>query len=168
MSLFGSSPDESSLSKPPKPSKPKTLFEDEQAAGAASNSSLFDDQNGNGNSPWNMPTPKKSGRGDLVKTLLPASEVPESYIDAYDILVESGYKEEAGSISFSGARKIFEGSGLDGEEQNKIISVVTGGQKPGGDLTRGQFNVLLALIGLAQEKEDATLDGVDERRKSKL
>ena len=168
MSLFNSSPDESSSPKPPESSKPKNLFGDKQAAGAAANSSLFDDQNRHGDSPWSMPTPKKSGRGDLVKTLLPASDVPESYIDAYDILLESGYMVEAGSISFLGARKIFEGSGLNGEEQDKILSVVTGGQEPGGDLTRGQYNVLLALIGLAQEKEDATLDGVDERRKSEL
>ena len=167
MSLFGSSPDESSLSKPTQSSKP-TLFGDEQAAGAVSNSSLFDDRNGNGDSPWSLPTPKKSGRGDLVKTLLPASDVPESYTDAYDILLESGYGAEAGSISLSGVKEMFEGCGLDGDEKNKILSIVAGGHEPSGNLTRGQFNVLLALIGLSQEKEDATLDGVDERRKSEL
>ena len=43
-----------------------------------------------------------------------------------------------------------------------IIS--SGGQL--SDLGRTEFNVLLALIGLAQEHEDITLDGVDERRKS--
>ncbi len=154
MSLFGSSPDESSLSKPP--------------AGAISNTSLFDDQKGNGDSPWSMPTPKKSGRGDLVKMLLPASDVPESYIKAYDMLQESGYRDEAGLVSLAGARNIFEGSGISGEEQDKILNIVTGGQEPAGVLDRSQFNVLLALIGLSQEKEDATLDGVDERRKGEL
>ena len=154
MSLFGSSPDNSNLPK--------------QSAGAASTSSLFDDQNGNGDSPWSMPTPKKSGRGNLVKTLLPASDVPESYIDAYDILLDSGYREGSGSIGLSGARKVFEGSGLNEEEQNKIFNIVIGGQEPAAGLTRSQFNVLLALIGLCQEKEDATLDGVDERRTSEL
>ena len=154
MSLFGSSPDESSLSKPP--------------AGVISNTSLFDDQNGNGDSPWNMPTPKKSGRGNLVKTLLPASDIPESYIDAYDVLQEAGYRGGAGSISLAGARNIFEGSGISGEEQNRILNIVIGGQESAGGLGRSQFNVLLALIGLSQEKEDATLDGVDERRKGEL
>ncbi len=167
MSLFGSSLDDSSLSKPAAASEPKSLFNnDEQTPSVEPNSSLFDDQNGNGVSPWSMPMPKKSGRGDLVKTLLPASDVPESYIDTYDTLLESGYREGVGSISFSGARKIFEGSGLNGEEQNRIFDIVTGGQEPAGGLTRAQFNVLLALTGLSQEKEEATLDGVDERRKS--
>lgn len=168
MSLFGSSPDDSSLSKPPAASETKSLFNDEENTGAASNSSLFDDQNGNGNSPWSMPTPKKSGKGDLVKTLLPVSDVPESYIDAYDILLESGYREGAGFIGLSRAKRILEGSGLNGEEQNRIFNIVTGGQEPAGGLIRNQFNVLLALIGLSQEKEEATLDGVDERRKSEL
>lgn len=168
MSLFGSSPDNSSSSKPPAASEPKSLFDDEQNPGAASNSSLFDDQSGNGDSPWNMPTPKKSGKGDLVKTLLPASDVPESYIDAYDILLESGYREGAGLVSLSGAKKSLGGSGLNGEEQKRIFNIVTGGQEPAGGLTRNQYNVLLALTGLSQEKEEATLDGVDERRKSEL
>ena len=168
MSLFGSSRDDSSSSKPAASPDPKSLFSDDRAPTTVSGSSLFDDQNENGDSPWSMPTPKKSGKADLAKTLLPASDVPESYIDAYDILLESGYREGAGSISFAGAKKIFEGSGLSGVDQKKILNIVTGGQEPAGGLNRNQVNVLLALTGLSQEKEEATLDGVDERRKGEL
>jgi sorting nexin-8 len=35
-------------------------------------------------------------------------------------------------------------------------------------LGRGEFSVLLALVGLAQEGEDLTFDAVDDRRKSEL
>ena len=34
------------------------------------------------------------------------------------------------------------------------------------ELGRAEVNVLLAMIGLAQEGEEVTLDGVDERRRS--
>ena len=166
MSLFGSSPEDSSLSKSAASPEPQSLFHHNQTPAAASHSSLFDDHNGNRETPWSMPTPKKSGKGDLVKSLLPASDVPESYIDAYDILLESGYREGAGSVSLLGAKEIFEGSGLSEKEQNRILDIVTGVQEPTGGLNRSQVNVLLALAGLSQQKEEATLDGVDERRKS--
>ena len=165
MSLFGSSPDDSSLSaQPARANQKSSLFDDEQTPGAKSGSSLFDDEGTNGASPWDMPTPKKSGRNDLVKRLLPASDVPESYIDAFDALRETSYKAEGGQIGTAGARKLLEGCGLDASGQDKILKLVTGGQDTG--LGRSEFNVLLALIGLSQESEEASLDSVDERRRS--
>lgn len=166
MSLFGSSPRDSSLPTRAAQSEHKSLFDETQAPGAASNASLFDDNADSGPSPWSLPNPKKAGRSDLVKTLLPASQVPESYIDAYDILLESGYKTTSGSISVSGAKRIFEGGGLPAAEQVRILNLVTGEQDFQGGLSRNEFNVLLALTGLSQESEEPTLDGVDERRKS--
>lgn len=143
------------------------MFDDDNTIGAA-NSSIFDDGDGSGPSPWEMPTPKKPAKGDMVKTLLPATSVPESYIDAFDTILDSGYRVGAGSITIAGARKVFEGSGVNAEEQARIVEIITGGQEPLGGLGRNEFNVLVALTGLAQEHEEAGLDGVDERRRSKI
>lgn len=167
MSLFGSSPDDSSVVNQTTRSEHKSLFDETQRPGATSSASLFDDNADGSPSPWSFPTPKKPGRSDLVKTLLPASDVPESYIDAYDVLLESGYKVASGSVSLSGAKLVFKGSGLAEAEQARILSLVTGGEEFQGGLSRSEFNVLVALTGLSQEDEEATLDGVDERRKSK-
>ena len=165
MSLFGSSPDDSSLSaQPARPNRKPSLFDDEQTPRPKSGNSLFEDEGTNGASPWDMPTPKKAGRSDLVKRLLPASDVPESYIDAFDALRETNYKAEGGQIDIVGVRKVFEGCGLGASEQDRILKLVTGGQQSG--IGRNEFNVLLALIGLSQEGEEASLDSVDERRKS--
>lgn len=166
MSLFGSSPDESSLANQRVTSEDRLLFDDSQTPGIGPNNSLFDDSADIGPSPWSLPTPKNASKGEVVKTLLPSSAVPESYIDAYDLLLESGYKEKSGLLSLSGAKRVFEGSGLAVADQLRTLSLISGGQDSQRALTRSEFNVLVALIGLAQEKEDATLDGVDERRKS--
>ena len=165
MSLFGTSPDESSIVEQVRRPDSKSLFDDRQTPGGASNSSLFDD-NSNGSSPWDLPTPKKAGKSDLVKTLLPASSVPDSYVDIYDTLLESGYKTTTGQISSSGVQKICEGSGIESAEQARILRLVTNPQNAEKGLGRGEFNVLLALLALSQQDEEATLDGVDERRKS--
>lgn len=115
-----------------------------------------------------MPTPKKAARRDLVKTLLPATDVPESYVDAYDKILESNDRVGAG-IGLTGIRKILESSGLSPSAQAQVLNlVVPGGRESTSGLGRSEFNVLLALIGLGQEGEDATLDGVDERRRSRL
>lgn len=160
MSLFGSSPTESTPEAYTKPS----LFEDENKAGAKSGAGLFDDDGAHGDSPWNMPTPKKVGRGDLVKMLLPAPEVPESYIEAFDVLASSEHKAGGGQISIANVKKLFQGARYNAE---RILRLVTEGRDVAA-LGRNEFNVLMALIGLAQEGEEATLDGVDERRKSKI
>ena len=166
MSLFGSSPDDSSLPSRSQPQS-KSLFEDGPTPGTTSNASLFaDEDDGSGPSPWALPTPKKAGRGELVKTLLPASAVPESYIDMFDTVLESGDRLGSG-ISLTGVKKIMEDSGLNAAEQTRVLNLVIPGGKEGAvGLGRSEFNVLLALIGLSQEDEEATLDGVDERRKS--
>ena len=165
MSLFGSSPDDSTLSaQPARPNQKSSLFDDEQTPDAKSGTSIFEDEGTNGGSPWDMPTPKKAGKSDLVKRLLPPSDVPESYIDAFDALRETEYKAEGGEIGIAGIRKLIEGCGLNVSEQDRILKLVTGGQRTG--LARSEFNVLLALIALSQESEEASLDSVDERRRS--
>ncbi|KAI9825921.1 MAG: hypothetical protein M1819_000440 [Sarea resinae] len=166
MSLFGDEAAESPLGLPPSRSQ-KSLFDDEPSPAAASRSSLFaDDDVGGGESPWSFPTPKRAARGNLVKTLLPAAEVPESYIDTYDALLDSGDRVGAG-LSLTGIKKLLADSGLSAEDQGKVLDIVLpDDHEAEHGVGRGEFNVLLALIGLAQEKEDISLDGVDDRRKN--
>ncbi|EXJ84812.1 hypothetical protein A1O3_05485 [Capronia epimyces CBS 606.96] len=157
MSLFGSSPTE------PAPLEAKSLFGDEPAA-ATSASSLFADDEGE--SPWSMPAPKRVARQNLVKNLLPATDVPEYYVDAYDLVLHANERTGVG-ISLGAVVKVLEGSNLEKQEQHKILDfVIPGGRESANGVGRSEFNVLLALIGLGQEGEDITLDGVDERRRN--
>ncbi|GAD99039.1 sorting nexin Mvp1 [Paecilomyces variotii No. 5] len=164
MSLFGTSPEESSPGNSALRSK-SSLFADDAGFGAGSGSSLFADDAGD-DSPWSNNTlPKRAARRDLVKTLLPATDVPESYIDAYDLVLNSGPRVGAG-VGLTGVREILASSGLNATDQARILNlVVPGEQENENGLERNEFNVLLALVGLAQEGEDITLDSVDERRK---
>jgi sorting nexin-8 len=163
MSLFGSSPTQSPLANSSLNSK--SLFGDEVTPAATSTSSLFADDNSDP-SPWLMPTPKKAARRDLVKTLLQPTDVPESYVDAYDKTLALGDRVGAG-IGLTEIKKILESSRLNPTVQAQVLNLVLpGGQESVSGLGRSEFNVLLALIGLDQEGEDVTLDGVDERRRS--
>ncbi|EKG15652.1 hypothetical protein MPH_07087 [Macrophomina phaseolina MS6] len=160
MSLFGTSPDDQPQS------KQSTLFDDEPAPVSKTSSSLFGDDLDGSDSPWSYPAPKKSARANVVKTLLPAAEAPESYIDAYDALLTDGDRL-GGGVSLSSVKKLLGDSKLGPDEQSKILDIVVpNGQEPENGIGRGEFNVLLALVGLAHEGEDITLDGVDERRRN--
>ncbi|KIW60620.1 hypothetical protein, variant [Exophiala xenobiotica] len=156
MSLFGSSPTETA------PLNSKSLFGDESAQ-TPSASSLFAEDGGE--SPWSMPTPKRNARQNLVKNLLPATDVPEYYVDAYDVVLNGSERTGVG-VSLTAIRSIIQSSNLSEQEQHKIQNfVIPGGQESANGVGRSEFNVLLALIGLGQEGEDITLDGVDERRR---
>lgn len=160
MSLFGTSPDELPAA------KQSALFDEESARQDKKGSSLFADDLDESDSPWALPTPKKAARSNLVKTLLSNNEVPARYADIYDALLED--EDSEGAVSLDGVKKLLSESGLGPQAQGKILEIVVpSGQEPAEGVGRGEFNVLLALIGLAQEGEDVTLDGVDERRKSK-
>ena len=164
MSLFGTSPDE------PSRKTSQSLFDDESSSNTKpQGSGLFaEEANNDTGSPWDLVTPKKQARSTLVKTLLPATEVPESYVDTFDALLESGKRSGAG-VSIEGVRQLLHGTGLGTEEQSKVLNIVTpGGVDDTRGIERGEFNVLLALVGLAQEKEEVSLDGVDERKSSML
>lgn len=158
MSLFEDDPQSRSKS---------ALFDNEPTPAAQkTSSSLFaDDFNDSADSPWAFPTPKKTARGTLVKTLLPATDVPESYIDSFDSLLASD--RVGNSISISGIKRVLAESKISPDVQEKILHTINpSGHEPARGVGRGEFNVLLALIGLAQEGEDVTLDGVDERRRN--
>ncbi|KAI9683894.1 MAG: Sorting nexin mvp1 [Trizodia sp. TS-e1964] len=163
MSLFGTPPDDSF---PEAASQSRnSLFDDNnQSAATAPQSSLFSDElDKPDSSSWGIPAPKKT-REDPVKTLLQTSDVPDSYIDVFDSVLRSGNRLGTG-ISLTGIKNVLGGSGLNAEIQQHILNIVMpGGEETLAGIGRGEFNVLLALIGLAQEGEDMTLDGVDERR----
>jgi sorting nexin-8 len=163
MSLFGTSPDESAKANTPK--SRLALFDDEADPEPRSKSLLFADEvNIPDTSPWEIPTPKKHSRSELIKSLLSASDVPDGYVDLFDI-VHSGPDNDGGMISSSGVARVLSTGSLSANDQAKIMSILA----PDGQISsigRNEFNVLLALIGLAQEKEEISLDSVDERRQS--
>jgi sorting nexin-8 len=161
MSLFGDDfPDDSRA-------RNSGLFDDTPASKAGGNS-LFSDDLDHTSSPWALPTPKKAARAQLVKTLLPTSEVPDSYIDAFDNLLESSGTQR-GEISVDAAKKLIAEAAISADAQSKISGIVLPtAESDATGIGRNEFNVLLALIGLAQEGEDVTLDSVDERRRRKL
>ncbi|KAI5457594.1 hypothetical protein BGZ63DRAFT_416739 [Mariannaea sp. PMI_226] len=139
------------------------LFDNEPVSKASSNS-LFADDDGAGGSPWDMPTPRKQrSRADLIRNLLPSSEVPDSYIEIFDVAIhEEGSSDR---VTSGGIARLFAAARLSADAQARIMSLVA----PGGSevtLGRDEFNVVLALVGLAQEGEVISLDGVDERRRN--
>ncbi|CAL5873173.1 uncharacterized protein PFLUO_LOCUS7442 [Penicillium psychrofluorescens] len=166
MSLFGTSPDEPSAANSAQRSK-SSLFADDQGTGASS--SLFADDDGEDSSPsaWNPTnnTAKRTARRDLLRNLLPATDVPESYVDAYDLVLNSGDRVGSG-VGLTSIREILSSSGLAASDQGKILNlVISGDHESFNGLGRNEFNVLLALVGLAQEGEDLSFDAVDDRRK---
>ncbi|RFU79405.1 sorting nexin mvp-1 [Trichoderma arundinaceum] len=168
MSLFGDSPTDNEPALGSTPTRRAGgggggLFDDEPASGRNSSNSLFDDGSG-ASSPWDMPTPRKQqSRAELIRNLLPASDVPESYIETFDAVVrEDGHD---GQVTAAGIAKLFAVARLDADAQARIMSLVAPGAGSDVSLSRNEFNVVLALIGLAQEGDIISLDGVDERRK---
>ncbi|KAL1875743.1 hypothetical protein VTK73DRAFT_9864 [Phialemonium thermophilum] len=145
-----------------------SLFEDEPAMTKSTSSALFQDDDDSGmSSPWDMPTPRKQKRHtDVVRTLLPISGVPDAYVDLFDAVV----RDDGGNgsrIAAGGVARTLAAARLSADDQARIMSLVA----PGDDsssifLGREEFNVLLALIGLAQEGEHISLDTVDERRRN--
>ncbi|KAI5251460.1 hypothetical protein E4T42_04246 [Aureobasidium subglaciale] len=168
MSLFGESP-------PPTPAarqNKSSLFDDDEQAAARStsaNSGLFAETANadDGQSPWDFPAPKKHNstrqRGDLIKTLLPASDVPERYVDLFDALLSQSSGQ--GGVTVRQIKSLLSGSGIGQPEQNKILELLGATDDDSRVLGRGEVNVVLALIGLAQEGEELGLDAVDERRR---
>ena len=120
-------------------------------------SSLFADSSVSAeaeSSPWGFTPRKTTGRGNLVKSLLADADVPDLYIDTFDNV------QSAGEARAPDWQRLLQDSGVSGASQSKIRSILGGDQA----LRRAEFNVLLALIGLAQEGEELSLDAVDERR----
>ncbi|RAH66700.1 sorting nexin Mvp1 [Aspergillus aculeatinus CBS 121060] len=139
-----------------------SLFADEPSFGGntgnAGSSSLFADDEGlNSGSLWGNSVNKRT-KHQIVKTLLPQDEVPDSYIDAYDLVLSEGDRVGSG-VGLTSVREILSSSGLSASDQEKILNLVVSGDLDSSTgLGRGEFSVLLALVGLAQEGEDLTFD----------
>lgn len=165
MSLFGTSPEEAPTEFNPSRLSRSSLFDDEPHS--QSGSALFADDSHGSDSPWNMPTPKRGGRQNYIKTLLPASDVPDSYIEAFELILDSSGRGGTG-VGLTTIRQILSSSALTAADQAKVLNLVLprGQETLSEGLGRNEFHVLLALIGLAQEGEEITFDAVDERRNS--
>lgn len=169
MSLFGSSPPkEEALPRNDSFARSRhNLFDGDTNQSSAS---LFDDDDdltgtGGTSSPWDMPTPRKQqSRADLLRSLLSNADVPDSYVDVFDSVLREE-DSSSGQIGPKGLMRTLSAAKLSADQSSRIMSIVSpGGGEP--QLGRSEFNVFLALIGLAQEKETLSLDGVDERRRS--
>ena len=102
---------------------------------------------------------------ELLRNLLPASDVPDKYIELFDDVAKDDSR--GGKITAAGVARTLNASGLGADQQGRIMSIIApAGGSGDSDLGRNEFNALLALIGLAQEGEPLSLDGVDERRRS--
>ncbi|KAK5655321.1 hypothetical protein OQA88_5888 [Cercophora sp. LCS_1] len=167
MSLFGSSPPEESapIRSDNFADSRSSLFEDEPPMTKSTTSALFADDDSVPDSPWDLPTPRKpNSRADVIRALLPPSDAPDSYIEAFDAVVhEDG---SGGRITSGGVARTLAAAKLGADDQARIMGILAPAGTGGGlALGRSEFNVLLALIGLAQEGESVSLDGVDERRR---
>ncbi|PFH56209.1 hypothetical protein XA68_16895 [Ophiocordyceps unilateralis] len=162
MSLFGSSPDAETGA----PSRRRAKDGPEEVAkadGGRDEAGLFGGGDGGDDesSPWGLPVPRKQqSRADMIRNLLPSSDAPESYGDVFASAVRDDGSD--GRVSSAGIAKLFAAARLEPETQTRVMSLLAAGD--GASLDRGEFNVLLALIGLAQEGDIISLDGVDERR----
>lgn len=163
MSLFGTVSPEDAQSTNSPPRSRNDLFEDDPNT-RPSHDSLFDDE---APSPWDIPTHKERNRIELLRNLLPTTDVPDLYIDYFEAISED---DGAGQplVSADKLSRILIPSKLDADDQAKILAIIAPDGIE-GDITLNQdeFNVFLALIGLAQEGEIIGLDGIDERRNSK-
>lgn len=153
MSLFGDDDAPAARSK-------ASLFDDESAKPAKTGSSMFADSAADDDtSPWGFTPKKNTGRGSLVKTLLADADVPDAYIDAFDAA------QSAGQVDAQYGRRLLQEARIGPDSEAKIWSIVSSNNANFAKIGRGEFSVLLALIGLAQEGEELGLDAVDERRK---
>lgn len=156
MSLFGDSDE------PPSRVAKSSLFD--EPAQSKGSTSMFGDvpAETDAGSPWDF-TPRKNnsrkGHGNVVKALLADVSVPDLYIDTWDDVAKG-----QGNISADEARDFLKRAAV-GTTEGKIWSIVSNNGES-TTIGRGEFNVLLALIGLAQEGEELSLDAVDERKKS--
>lgn len=169
MSLFGSSPTEESpvMSTSDFQRSRSSLFEDEPAMTKSTSSALFQDDDSAAPSPWDLPTPRKQlSRADLIRNLLSPADVPDSYVETFDALLGE-HDDAGGRISSAGITRALAAARLGADEQAQINSIIApAGENTDGSLGRPEFNVFLALVGLAQQGETISLDSVDEHRRS--
>ncbi|KAI0799200.1 hypothetical protein GGR55DRAFT_670363 [Xylaria sp. FL0064] len=171
MSLFGTSPTDESPSVNHAAAAAMTsksraaIFDDDdnRSVTRSTSDTLFNDDDDD-RSPWDMPTPRKQqSRAELLRGLLAGVRVPESYVEAFDnALAQDG---SGRTVAPAGIAKTLAAARLSADHQVRIMNILA---PSGGEVSLGrdEFNVLLALIALAQEGEPVSLDSVDERRRN--
>ncbi|CUS14407.1 unnamed protein product [Tuber aestivum] len=158
MSLFGDSPPGRSRS---------SLFADEEFESAPG--SLFD----SGADAWHSAGLPAARRGappaDISKTLLTKenANIPERYDFLYESFLDQFRNLDGGGVSLAGVKQVLKEADADGYGiEDKILGILMKGGKRG--IGREEFYVLLALVGLEQQGEEVTIDGVDDLRRSEL
>lgn len=156
---------------------------DNMMRSTTSQPSLFDDA---GSDIWALPAPRARSAGpgfagggaligggggerrtELVRSLLTSenAEIPEVYIDAYDKVL--GIVGGSRGVGIEGVKLVLdEAEELDKGVKRRIEEAIITGHGEDVIVGRGEFNVLLAMIGLAQEGDDISIDSVDDRRRS--
>ncbi|RKF78862.1 Sorting nexin mvp1 [Golovinomyces cichoracearum] len=175
MSLFGTSPPgsvESATSRSqnsffkdgfgiersvPKPSRSQNSFfeEDYGIERSVPKPSLFTDDDN-----LSSQSRRKSVSKKAMRNLPQLSQVPKSYDE---IFVKTRRHDNINDvIKVDAIKNILAQSRLLPQDERLILQKIFQSSQP-SDLTRDEFNVLLALIGLAQACEKITLDGVLQR-----
>lgn len=159
MSLFGDSP-------PAARSRSSLFADDDFTTATPGSGSLFDDS---GPDPWSsgLPVPRRGAESDIAKTLLTAdnAKLPEDYVDYFESLLAQ-YGTVNGEISAEGVGRVLQEGGVDQNARERIWGVIMRGAKE--SISRDEVNVLLAMVGLAQEGDEISIDGVDDRRRSEF
>ena len=119
-----------------------------------------------------IPERRTRSRAEVLASLLPVEETPTKYADAYHAALRDDSAGPRGKhVGAVGVAKMFAAAKLRPDQQTHIMNVLAVGDDDDGDsgavaLDEAAFGVLLALVGLAQEGEIVSLDGVDDRRRS--
>ncbi|KAI2642481.1 hypothetical protein GGS21DRAFT_537027 [Xylaria nigripes] len=173
MSLFGTPPKDEApvLSQAALVTKSRaSLFDDDDngSLNRSTSDTLFNDEDEDDRSPWDMPTHRKQqSRAELLRGLLAGVQVPDSYIEAFEsVIAQDGHDDgKDRAVTPAGVAKLLAAAKLGADHQARIMNILapSGGEGP---LGHHEFNVLLALIALAQEGEPVSLDSVDERRRN--
>ncbi|CCG81644.1 Sorting nexin Mvp1 [Taphrina deformans PYCC 5710] len=140
-----------------------SLFGDEEVPSQKA-SALFGDASpersqerglfGDDGDPW-MPSPKK--RKDLAR-ILSSEDAPEIYVDIFEDYAISSV------LPLTGLRRLMEDAALKKHDKELIVSILVPTDSTQAGLNRGEGNLAIFLIALAQQGEEISLDAVDDRK----
>lgn len=116
---------------------------------------LFGDDN---TDPW-LPSRQTQLRATKISALLDDQDLPIEYLDLYNTVVDGN------NLSLTRFRHVLVSSGITNHEIETIVSIVLSkNDGASSGVSRAEFNVACALIGLAQEHEEISIDMVDDRK----
>lgn len=154
MSLFGS-PDVPTTTIPQK--SLSVLFGDDSSVPGLK-PSMFNEDKESSHEQWKFPVSDQSQRKELMMNLQPSWPIPE-----YNEIFNTMSKDSDDLIVREEVLKVLDCSGLNSDQKLLILKIIYH-ESETTRLTRNEFNVLLALIGLAQDYEDISLEKIYEKR----